>query len=145
MILHNKIVVDFNTILGYNIPYNLVGDSDMFVYVKTSSNGKKTNKKVGWKQTEEDHKKWLLSHGINPNAKKKRSEVVAYTPPPQPYRRETPKIESLNSDCFSPCTKRDSQRYTGTLIKGIATMHKSNAIPIISDEHAIEVAKMRRG
>lgn len=35
--------------------------------------------------------------------------------------------------------------YTGTLVKGIATMHKSNAVPIISDEQAIEVARMRRG
>ena len=36
-------------------------------------------------------------------------------------------------------------QYTGTLVKGIATMHKSNAVPIISDEQALEVAKMRRG
>lgn len=35
--------------------------------------------------------------------------------------------------------------YTGTLIKGIATMHKSNAVPIISEEQAHEVARMRRG
>ena len=116
----------------------------MFIYVKNSSNSKK-KKKAGWKQSEESHKKWLLSHGVNPDAPKKRKEFVAYTPPSQPYRRETPKIESLNSNNFAPCTKKDSQRYTGTLIKGIATMHKSNAIPIISEEHAIEVAKMRRG
>lgn len=41
--------------------------------------------------------------------------------------------------------KRQENQYTGTLIKGIATMHKSNAVPIISDEQAIEVARMRRG
>ena len=35
--------------------------------------------------------------------------------------------------------------YTGNLVKGIATMHKSNAVPIISNEQAIEVATMRRG
>lgn len=35
--------------------------------------------------------------------------------------------------------------YTGTLIKGIATMHKSNAVPIINEEQAHEVARMRRG
>ena len=35
--------------------------------------------------------------------------------------------------------------YTGTKVKGIATMHKSNAVPVFSDEEAIEISKMRRG
>jgi hypothetical protein len=39
---------------------------------------------------------------------------------------------------------RKENVYTGTLIKGIATMHKSNAVPIINNEQAIEVATMRR-
>ena len=42
-------------------------------------------------------------------------------------------------------TKKETTQYTGTLIKGIATMHKSNAIPIIDEKQAREVSKMRRG
>jgi hypothetical protein len=34
--------------------------------------------------------------------------------------------------------------YTGTKMKGIGTMHKSNAVPIFSDEEAIAIATMRR-
>jgi hypothetical protein len=34
--------------------------------------------------------------------------------------------------------------YTGTKIKGIGTMHKSNAVPIFSDEEAVAIANMRR-
>lgn len=34
--------------------------------------------------------------------------------------------------------------YTGTKVKGIATMHKSNAVPVFSDEEAVDIAKMRR-
>lgn len=34
--------------------------------------------------------------------------------------------------------------YTGTKIIGIATMHKSNMIPIFNEEAAVEVAQMRR-
>jgi hypothetical protein len=30
------------------------------------------------------------------------------------------------------------------MVKGIATMHKSNAVPIFSDEEAIDIAHMRR-
>ena len=62
----------------------------------------------------------------------------------RPAGRETPKIPSLP---FSGgvCAKKANPVYTGTAIKGIGTMHKSNAIPIFSDEQAIDIAKMRRG
>ena len=35
--------------------------------------------------------------------------------------------------------------YTGTLIKGIATMHKSNAVPVINQDQMEEISRMRRG
>lgn len=60
-----------------------------------------------------------------------------------PTRRVTPKIPSLNSG-YHDCSKKETPRYTGTAIKGIGTMHKSNAVPIFSDEQAIEIATMRR-
>lgn len=34
--------------------------------------------------------------------------------------------------------------YTGTKIIGIATMHKSNMVPIFNEAAAVEVAQMRR-
>jgi len=34
--------------------------------------------------------------------------------------------------------------YTGTKVKGIATMHKSNAVPVFTDEQAKDIASMRR-
>jgi hypothetical protein len=34
--------------------------------------------------------------------------------------------------------------YTGTKIRGIGTMHKSNAVPIFSDDEAREISSMRR-
>jgi hypothetical protein len=40
---------------------------------------------------------------------------------------------------------RKEKVYTGTLITGIATMHKSNAVPVINQKQAIEIANMRRG
>lgn len=40
--------------------------------------------------------------------------------------------------------KRESTKYTGTAVLGIATMHKSNAVPIFNSDAAIEVTKMRR-
>jgi hypothetical protein len=58
--------------------------------------------------------------------------------------RETPNIPSLPFT-GAPCTKKDSPVYTGDKIKGIGTMHKSNAVPIFTDEQAVEIATMRRG
>ena len=40
--------------------------------------------------------------------------------------------------------KVESKKYTGTLVKGISTMHKSNAVPILSQDEAKEHAHMRR-
>jgi len=38
----------------------------------------------------------------------------------------------------------EPKQYTGTLVKGISTLHKSNAVPILSQDEAKEHARMRR-
>ena len=53
-------------------------------------------------------------------------------------------VESLQSD-LSYTEKRESIKYTGTLVKGIATMHKSNAVPVINEEQMKDISRMRRG
>ena len=35
--------------------------------------------------------------------------------------------------------------YTGTAMLGVATMHKSNSVPVFSQEDAVELSRMRRG
>jgi hypothetical protein len=40
---------------------------------------------------------------------------------------------------------RKENTYTGTLIKGISVLHKSNAVPVTNNEQILEIAKMRRG
>jgi hypothetical protein len=57
--------------------------------------------------------------------------------------RETPKIPSLPFT-GGVCPKKANPVYTGTKVKGIGTMHKSNAVPIFSDEEAVAIATMRR-
>jgi len=85
-------------------------------------------------------------YGIDPT-KRKKKQFTTYQPMTQtPYRRDTgPRIPSLNGGMdMSPALKKEALKYTGTLIKGIATMHKSNAVPIINDQEAKDIAKMRR-
>lgn len=69
----------------------------------------------------------------------------AYKPPPNPYYRETPKYNSFTSSGAINTSKPERKEYTGTLVTGIATMHKSNAVPIINDQEAKDIAAMRRG
>lgn len=58
------------------------------------------------------------------------------------YRRQTPDYPS--GDGIGVTFAKKPNEYTGTLIKGIATMHKSNAVPVINQQQAEEISKMRR-
>ena len=94
-------------------------------------------------------KRFAKQHGLQVNAKgeyvsERRNEFQTLKTGTGPYRRETAHIPSL--DTGANCTaKNESQKYTGTLVKGIATMHKSNAVPVIDQKQAAEIARMRRG
>lgn len=61
-----------------------------------------------------------------------------------PTDRSTAHIKS-RGDFTGNATLPPPKVYTGTKVKGIATMHKSNAVPVFSDEEAIEISRMRRG
>ena len=60
-----------------------------------------------------------------------------------PPGRETPHYPSVETGGGNTARPAD-KFYTGTLIKGIGTMHKSNAVPIFSDQEAKDISSMRR-
>jgi len=57
-------------------------------------------------------------------------------------RNTTAHIKSV--DTGGNAVLKPAKVYTGTKVKGIATMHKSNAVPVFSDEEAVDISKMRR-
>jgi len=57
---------------------------------------------------------------------------------------ETRQFKSNTDFGVDKGTKTEPQKYTGTLVKGISTLHKSNAVPILSQDEAKEHARMRR-
>lgn len=61
-----------------------------------------------------------------------------------PYRRQTETFSSLKSGIHDT-SARPSPMYTGTKMLGIGTLHKSNAVPVFSEEEAIDLSTMRRG
>jgi hypothetical protein len=66
------------------------------------------------------------------------------TPMPK-YEISNHREKYPSGDGIGTTYARKENVYTGTLIKGIATMHKSNAVPVIDQKQAIEIANMRRG
>ncbi len=97
---------------------------------------------TSWKELQ---KKWKLEVESRKQARALTAPVMLPTQA-QVYRRDTgPKIPSLNGGKdMGPALKAPDKVYTGTKIIGIGTMHKSNAVPIFSDDEAKEISKMRR-
>ena len=62
---------------------------------------------------------------------------------PTYYRRETTEYLSA-PDSNGVAARVDAPQYTGNLIKGIATMHKSNAVPVINEQEMVDISRMRR-
>ena len=78
-------------------------------------------------------------------APKSTAKPKAYEPPK--LLRETKDYPSLSNNVSGNGTRKEPMQYTGERkLLGIATMHKSNMVPIFEDqkEQAVEIAQMRR-
>jgi len=94
-----------------------------------------------WKELQ---KKWDIDADDKKRKRALAAEPLQYTLS-APAGRETVRINSLDTGHKGAVRTKDIPQYTGTKIKGIGTMHKSNAVPIFSDEQAVEISRMRRG
>ena len=74
-----------------------------------------------------------------------RAEPLQYNLTSDNDRANTRHIPSLDTGHSGPVSSKENPKYTGTKILGIGTMHKSNAVPVFSDEEAHDIATMRRG
>ena len=106
-----------------------------------SSDAKRKSEQLD-KEWRELQKRW----GVEADERKRRrameAEPLSYTLSVH-AGRSTAHIKSLGQDS-GVATLAQPKVYTGTKVKGIATMHKSNAVPVFSDEQAIDISKMRR-
>ena len=121
------------------------------------SNKRLKNLKSEW----HEHNRWLKQNrmekitfeefkdyvrGISPKPVSNRSSRLGAMESPHDDRMQAYKnipshgIRSTSGDC----ARKESPKYTGTYVKGVATMHKSNAVPVVDDQHAKDLASMRR-
>ena len=138
-------------------------------YMTTTSYKKRKSKKLSQKRLDELQVEWRQynkrmrknnMHSLqydtfddylsyvqgNPPKRKQKQEAKTYAPT-QSYARHTESYPSLKTTDSVPgfCPKKETNKYTGDLIIGIGTMHKSNLVPIMrGTKQAEELAKMRR-
>lgn len=70
--------------------------------------------------------------------------IKTYTPASPRFTRQTVQYASLETQSRTIPAQPAKKEYTGTLVKGIATMHKSNAVPVLGEDDATDIAHMRR-
>jgi hypothetical protein len=114
-----------------------------------STTGKKKGK-VKFKSADEarrarelaaDWEKLVKKHGTSNKIIK--TEKLSYKLTTPAGRTTTTNIPSRNTGDGIGSSKQ-IPKYTGTKILGIGTMHKSNAVPIFSDDEAKSISSMRR-
>ena len=113
----------------------------MFIYMKSSSK-KKSKPNATQRELQSSWEAMMKKYPTKKVVAKKQSLSDVYSLG-TPTGRQTPKHPSLPFT-GAPCYKKANPVYTGSAIKGIGTMHKSNAVPVFSDEQAKEIASMRR-
>lgn len=124
----------------------------MPAWFSTTNTGRKKvkiKKKPGWEKRQAEHDAWLRKHNAHPDQLKGKELRGVVTLPWEASGyvvRETPHYPSRSTGGFAPCTKKEPMVYSGERkLLGIATMHKSNMVPVFEEQDAKDIARMRRG
>jgi len=108
----------------------------MLIYTRTE----KSKPKLKSRKEREQYEAWLKKHQTNKSVIFGKPVSSIKIPPGRSSTRHIPSVDSGLAMAAAPARKV----YTGDKIIGIGTLHKSNAVPIFSDEEAKDIAKMRR-
>ena len=96
---------------------------------------------ASWKELQ---KKWEVDAEDKKRKRAMKAEPLTYKLSTPPGRTTSHSIPSRNTG-DGIATSKPVPQYTGTKMLGIGVMHKSNSVPIFSDEEAVDISKMRRG
>jgi len=96
---------------------------------------------ASWKELQ---KKWAVEADDKKRRRAMKAEPLTYKLTAPAGRTTSNHIPSRNTGDGIASSKPVPQ-YTGTKMLGIGVMHKSNSVPIFSDEEAVDISKMRRG
>ena len=119
-------------------------------YMTTTSYKKRKAKKKTQKQIEADikHEKWLRKMNAHPEQiarnKEKNANISVLSVPD--YRTSGNSIPTSDVIPGGSTAPKERLVYSGERrLLGVATMHKSNMVPVFDSKDAKDIAKMRRG
>ncbi len=114
----------------------------------TQYNRKKKKPNAKQARANAEHEKWLRKRGVHPEqleAKKKNNVGVSILSVPN-YSSDRNTIPTSNVIPGGSTAPKERQIYSGERrLLGVATMHKSNMVPVFDSKDAKDIAKMRRG
>lgn len=94
-----------------------------------------------WKDLQ---KRWEVESVDKKRNRAMTAEPLSYNLSAIPAGRATNKhIKSLGQD-NGVAVLKPNPVYTGTKVKGIAQTHKSNAVPVFTNEDIVDISRMRR-
>lgn len=99
----------------------------------------KKRKNAKQRQLAADWEKLLQKHSS------KKVKIPSFRPLQQKPLAHRTTVDIPSLDTGGNATKSKERVYTGDKMIGVATMHKSNSVPVFSKDDAVDVAKMRRG
>jgi hypothetical protein len=97
---------------------------------------------ASWKELQ---KKWEVDADEKRRTRALKAPALEYKLTTPVGRSSGHAIPSRADSVLGPVSSKVIPQYTGTKMIGVGTMHKSNAVPIFSDEEAHDIATMRRG
>ena len=107
----------------------------------TSTRKRKQKRQPGHAKAQAAHDAWLKKMGVHPSQLKHKEKSSGASVPT--YSTQSTGVKT--SDIIMPIAgKRKANEYSGDYIVGLATMHKSNIVPVGKGNSAEDYAKMRR-
>lgn len=95
----------------------------------------------------------LLSKHSKPLERGAKAKGITKTFPLSSLPSEPKQLRRVGSDLYAKpsrgvpsgvAEKVVNNVYTGNVMLGVATMHKSNSVPVFSKDDAVDISKMRR-
>jgi hypothetical protein len=111
-------------------------------FTTTNTKKRKPSASKRLAKSREEHEIWILSMTKGKRADKKTLDKL------NKVKYDSVKYETLNKTgvASGACAKKAEMFYSGERkLLGIATMHKSNMVPVFAKQDAEDIAKMRRG
>lgn len=99
---------------------------------------------------QQDHDAWLRKMGAHPDQVKKnlphsaKGKRLGITKFPDYKAHQGTRTANTSDVVVGNTNKREGNTYTGNFIVGIATMHKSNFVPVTRNQDGKDYATMRR-